>query len=218
MQPADITGPNLILGETSPPRRRQKVRVRPGLRQAKPSTAPAPTTINTINTTTNTIKNIKPISSRRISVARFKPRKPENVKPKFGKITSDSSSVSEKRKVVGRHRMRRPPSIRSQQRPQRPSPVMKSIKRMRIRARERERTTPTSSSSTSVGARTPSTVGTTEIITISPDAHKIRFTLDSNEVTSELPILSRSPSGPSASKLVSTFLVPDDVFRQGVRL
>ena len=216
MQPADITGPNQILGETSPPRRRQKVRVRPGLRQAKPSTAPAPTTINT---TTNTIKNIKPISSRRISVARFKPRKPENVKPKFGKITSDSSSVSEKRKVVGRHRMRRPPSIRSQQRPQRPSPVMKSIKRMRIRARERERsqerTTPTSSSST---ARTPSTVGTTEIITISPDAHKIRFTLDSNEVTSELPILSRSPSGPSASKLVSTFLVPDDVFRQGVRL
>merc|ERR1711997_116095 len=52
MQPADITGPNQILGETSPPRRRQKVRVRPGLRQAKPSTAPAPTTINTINTTT----------------------------------------------------------------------------------------------------------------------------------------------------------------------
>merc|ERR1719278_1003059 len=86
---------------------------------------------------------------------------------------------------------------------------MKSIKRMRIRARERERTT--SSSSTSVGARTPSTVGTTEIITISPDAHKIRFTLDSNEVTSELPILSR---GPSASKLVSRFLVPDDVFSQ----
>merc|ERR1712110_1256918 len=88
--------------------------------------------------------------------------------------------------------------------------------RIRARDRERERTQqrtppPPPSSSTSVGLRTSSTLGTTEIITISPDAHKIRFTLDSNEVTSELPVLTQ---GPSASKLVSTFLVPDDVFSQ----
>ena len=201
MQPTDIIGPNQIL-ETSPPRRRQKVRVRAGLGKVKPTSAPA------LTTTTNTI-NANSFASRRISVTRFKPRKEENIK--FGEISSHS--------VAGRPRMRRPPSLRTGQRPQRaresqsPSPVMKSIKRMRIRARERkqQRTTPRSSS-TSV--RTSSTLGTTEVITINPDAHKIRFTLDSNEVTSELPI---PPSGPSASRLVSTFLVPDDVFRQGVK-
>ena len=52
---------------------------------------------------------------------------------------------------------------------------------------------------------------TTEVITISPDAHKIRFTLDRNEVTSELPILR---DGPNAERLVSNILIPDDVFRQ----
>ena len=206
MQPTDIIGPNQIL-ETSQPRRRQKVRVRAGLGKVKPSSAPALTTTTT-TTNTNAI-NANSFASRRISVTRFKPRKEENVK--FGEISSHS--------VAGRPRMRRPPSLRTGQRPQRaresqsPSPVMKSIKRMRIRARERkqQRTTPRSSS-TSV--RTSSTLGTTEVITINPDAHKIRFTLDSNEVTSELPI---PPSGPSASRLVSTFLVPDDVFRQGVK-
>ena len=71
MQPTDVIGPNQIL-ETSPPRRRQKVRVRAGLGKVKPSSAPALTTTNTINA------NI--FASRRISVTRFKPRKEENVK------------------------------------------------------------------------------------------------------------------------------------------
>ena len=201
MQPTDRIGPNQIL-ETSPPRRRQKVRVR-----AKP--APAQTTFKP---TTNTI-NTDSFASRRLSVARFKPRKAENAQS----VATSSRSSSEGRKAGGRPRMRRPPSLRTQQRPQRargshsPSPVMKSIKRMRIRARERtlrETTPPSSSTSAADGAS--SALGTTEMITISPDAHKIRFTLDSNEVTSELPI---PPSGPSASPLVSKFLVPDDVFR-----
>ena len=207
MQPTDVISQNQILEEeTSPPRRRQKVRVRPGPGQVKASPTSPTSPISTVSTSSI---NTNSFSSRRISVARFKPRKEVDVK--FGEISSHSSS--DKRKVVGRHRMRRPPSIRSQERPQRgrkwgsPSAVMKSIKRMRIRARDRtpQRTTPIVPSSPR-----PPPLGTTEIITISPDAHKIRFTLDTNEVTSELPILTH---GPSASKRVSTFLVPDDVFR-----
>ena len=195
--------------EPSKPRRRQKVRVRP--------------------------QHSAAVANRRLSVGRFRPRKQDNV---LKETSKQKTSITNEKKVVGRPRMRRPPSLRTPQ-PRSPSPsaIMKSIKRMRIRGRARpstasqpssqgttmagrvETSTDKRSLSSSLSSSSPSfsnslaaiTGTTTEIITISPDAHKIRFTLDSNEVTSELPILE---TGPNAERLVSNMLIPDDIFRQ----
>ena len=168
------------------------------------------------------------VSARKYSMGRFRPRKQE---------TKEEMSVGplEERKALVRPRMRRPPSVRSSQERFPSPPVMKSIKRMRVRARATPSSTaltqrPQSQSSSRRTSplvqrttlhKTPETSTsssssyvpsiTTEVITISPDAHKIRFTLDRNEVTSELPILR---DGPNAERLVSNILIPDDVFRQ----
>ena len=212
MQPREIPSVDIneILEpglEPGKPRRRQKVRARP------------PTSIS---------DREAGVSARKYSLGRFRPRKQEK--------TSVGAVEVEERKVLMRPRMRRPPSLRSSHQRVPSPPVMKSIKRMRVRARGKPTSTlltrrPQSPSSlaqsttlhktleTSTFKQSPSSSSsssavpriTTEVITISPDAHKIRFTLDRNEVTSELPILR---AGPSAERLVSNILIPDDIFRQ----
>ena len=204
-----IVDSNEVL-EPSKERRRQAVRVRPVSRTSDRDAG---------------------VSARKYSMGRFRPRKQETREEVSG-------GPVEERKALTRPRMRRPPSVRSSQERFPSPPVIKSIKRMRVRARTKpsstaltqrpqsqsssRRTSPlaqrttlhktpetSTSSSPSSSSYVPSI--TTEVITISPDAHKIRFTLDRNEVTSELPILR---DGPNAERLVSKILIPDDVFRQ----
>ena len=79
---------------------------------------------------------------------------------------------------------------------------------------------PVTSSSTPSSSTSSIITTTPELITVSPQAHIIRYTKDSSEITSALPINKNinninplSPAPPNAEKLVSTFPMPDNVFR-----
>ena len=134
--------------EPSKPRRRQKVRVRP--------------------------QHSAAVANRRLSVGRFRPRKQDNV---LKETSKQKTSITAEKKVVGRPRMRRPPSLRTPQ-PRSPSPsaIMKSIKRMRIRGRARPST-----------ASQPSSQGTTM-------AGRVETSTDKRSLSSSLSSSSSSSS------------------------
>ena len=59
----------------------------------------------------------------------------------------------------------------------------------------------------------PGPVSSEAAITVSPSAHVIRYTLDSTEVTTQLPSEARRQAEPRAEKLVASLPLPSDIFR-----